>query len=190
MYFVLNRRFATPLAYPLALATVAVATGVAIVALLAAQEFVLPSGPQLTFKETVPSCYRVQWGVVDSLYRPNRILYDASHLPSYITLESDYAVDTRQKGESWRALTFSDSLEDSGALRDAVQFAGWRPVAADSVDVLLEIFPMGLRLRFASASSAPNARTRINWDTPGTQLANVHLNRIDCHVDKGAHPTA
>jgi hypothetical protein len=138
----------------------------------------------------VPSCFRVEWGVVDSLYRPNRIVFDAPHLPSYLALDSTYDSGPRRSGESWHKLAVSDFAGDGRQLREAVEFAGWKSAGSDSVDVLLDVFPMSLRLRFASAPSASRARTMISWDTPGTRLATVQVIRTECRADEAAHPGA
>jgi hypothetical protein len=155
-------------------------TGIAAKERLDRQNFLPSPSVQSDSLAHIPRCYKVLWGVVDSLYRPNRIVYDATHLPSFLRLDSKTHPRTPWRQESWRVVTVEDPKLDSVTLRSEIQFAGWKPHGADSIDVVLEAFPMVLRLRFAEKQSAAHARIQIGWDTPRSQLADGQLMRIAC----------
>jgi hypothetical protein len=175
---VLTNAVRVPFAF--ALAAVVATTGIAATALSGRHEFLRLPDVQSNSLAHIPRCYKVLWGVVDSLYRPNRIVYDATRLPSFLRLDSKTHPRTRWRQESWRVVTVGDPKIDSVSLRSEIQFAGWKPHGADSIDVVLEAFPMVLRLRFAEKQSPAHARIQIGWDTPGSQLADGQLIRIAC----------
>jgi hypothetical protein len=177
--------------FAVSLVAVFLATGVATISLLATQGFQPVPGVPPDASTWPPHCYRVSWGKVDSLWRPNRGM-GLAHLPSLLRLGSNTQLRSNLRGDSWRALIATDPDPDSVTLRSMVQFAGWRGAGKDSIDVLLDAFPMSLRLRFATEGKSIHARTRIAWDTPGTQLAEVLLSRIDCasKVDATSHTQA
>ena len=170
--------FRVPFAF--GLAVVLASTGIVATARLDRQEFLPSRGVHSDSLARSPQCYKVRWGVIDSLYRPNRIVYDATHLPSYLRLDSKTHPRTRLRQESWRVVTVRDPKIDSATLRSEIQFAGWKFHGADSIDVVLEAFPMVLRLRFAEKQSPAHARIQIGWDTPGGQIADGQLIRIAC----------
>jgi hypothetical protein len=185
---VLSNSFRVPFAF--ALAAVLTTTGIAATSLLGRQEFLLSRGVPSDSLAQIPRCYKVLWGAVDSLYRPNRIEDGATHLPSYLRLESKAHVRTRWRQESWRVVTVADPNVDSATLRSEIQFAGWMTHGSDSIDVILEVFPMVLRLRFAENESPVQARIEIGWDAPGTQLAEGQLIRIACRSEEAYRATA
>ena len=162
------------------LAALLATTGIAAKARLDRQEFLPSSSVQSDSLAHIARCYKVLWGVVDSVYRPNRIVYDVTHLPLFLRLDSKTHSRTSLRQESWRVVTVGDPKIDSVTLRSEIQFAGWKPDGADSIDVLLEAFPMMLRLRFGEKQSPAHARIQIGWDTPGSQLADGQLIRIAC----------
>lgn len=155
--------------------------------LLAEREFEAVPGVAPAASDLAPRCYEVMWGRIDSLYNPNRIsMIDADHLPSVLVLKPDVYVGNRRATETWRVLTMRDPDTDSASLRATVQFSGWRTAGSDSIDVLIDVFPMVLRLRFTSDSADVLARTVLSWDTPGTELLHVRLRRREWVAGTGS----